>query len=171
MVIGKEIRLERRDCRTSWHETLLDNRDCNIELSCVYQESGKLLKFLESQEPEFSTLDQYEKGDEHERVISDSYLVPTISLNDLLEKYDAPKRISFLSIDTEGSEYEILKHFDFLDYEFDYISVEHNFGPNRENTKLLLEKLGYSRILTEVSIFEDWFVQSKNVTKLFLKFE
>ena len=86
----------------SWHEKLLDNRDCNIELSCVYQESGKLLKFLESQEPEFSTLDQYEKGDEHERVISDSYLVPTISLNDLLEKYDAPKRISFLSIDTEG---------------------------------------------------------------------
>ena len=39
------------------------------------------------------------------------YKVNTISLEDLLEKYKAPTIIDYMSIDTEGSEYEILKKF------------------------------------------------------------
>ena len=40
------------------------------------------------------------------------YKVKTISLEDLLVKYNAPNIIDYLSIDTEGSEYEILSKLD-----------------------------------------------------------
>ena len=37
-------------------------------------------------------------------------------MNDLLEKYNAPLFIDYLSLDTEGSELEILKFIDFKKY-------------------------------------------------------
>ena len=60
------------------------------------------------------------------------YKVPTISLLDLLDIHNAPKFIDYLSIDTEGSEYEILNAFDFNKYKFRVITCEHNFTPMRE---------------------------------------
>jgi FkbM family methyltransferase len=70
--------------------------------------------------------------------------VNTISLNDLLHKYNAPKFIEYLSLDTEGSEYEILKMFDFNNHIFGFIDVEHNFvEPRRTLIKKLLTDNGY----------------------------
>ena len=52
--------------------------------------------------------------------------------------------IEYLSLDTEGSEYEILKGFDFSKYTFGYIDVEHNFEePTRTHIRNLLEENGY----------------------------
>ena len=70
--------------------------------------------------------------------------VKTLTLFDLLEKANAPKFIDYLSIDTEGSEYEILKNFDFSKYTFGLIDVEHNFvEPRRSLIKNLLILNGY----------------------------
>tara|TARA_R110000787_G_scaffold64806_11_gene146245 strand:+ start:4968 stop:5666 length:699 start_codon:yes stop_codon:yes gene_type:complete len=68
----------------------------------------------------------------------------TLSLNDLLENCNAPKFIEYLSLDTEGSEFEILKTLNFDKYKFGYIDLEHNFvEPRRSNIKQLLENNGY----------------------------
>ena len=45
--------------------------------------------------------------------VQKSYLVETITLDDLLSKHNAPSTIDFFSFDVEGAEYEILKEFPF----------------------------------------------------------
>ncbi len=49
-----------------------------------------------------------------------------------------------MSMDTEGSELEILNSFDFQKYTFGLIDVEHNYTePKRSEIKKLLEANGY----------------------------
>ena len=70
--------------------------------------------------------------------------VKTISLLDLLDKFNAPKFIEYMSLDTEGTEFEILKNFDFEKYTFGLIDVEHNYcEPRRTEIKNLLLSKGY----------------------------
>lgn len=70
--------------------------------------------------------------------------VPTKTLTTLLKEHNAPSFIHYLSLDTEGSEYEILKTHDFSTYTFGYICVEHNFHvENRAKIRSLLESKGY----------------------------
>ena len=70
--------------------------------------------------------------------------VPTISLLDVLDNANAPLFIEYMSLDTEGSEYEILKNFDFEKYTFGLIDVEHNYmEPRRTEIKNLLLSKGY----------------------------
>ena len=42
--------------------------------------------------------------------------VNTISLNDVMKQYFSDKAPSYMSVDTEGSEFEILSSFDFKKY-------------------------------------------------------
>jgi FkbM family methyltransferase len=73
-----------------------------------------------------------------------SFQVKTISLMDILDRANAPSFIEYMSLDTEGSELEILKTFDFGKYTFGLIDVEHNFiEPRRSEIKNLLLSKGY----------------------------
>ncbi len=83
----------------------------------------------------------------------------TISLSDLLDKYAAPRIVDYLSIDTEGSEYEILNGFNFEKYQFRVITCEHNFAPQRDSIFALLSRHGYQRKFEQWSEFDDWYVQ------------
>jgi FkbM family methyltransferase len=70
--------------------------------------------------------------------------VETITLLDLLDRVNAPSFIEYMSLDTEGSEYEILKNFDFSKYTFGLIDVEHNYvEPRRTNIRNILLLNGY----------------------------
>src|ERR1035437_4573352 len=109
------------------------NRDCNVETDCVWRESSSTLTFNEVATWEFSTTDSFSATGGYDllRRKGRKYNVNTISLVDLLDKYNAPRVIDYLSIDTEGSEFEILKSFDFNKYQFKAITCEHNFSPDR----------------------------------------
>lgn len=70
--------------------------------------------------------------------------IKTITLLDILDKANAPRFIEYMSLDTEGSEYEILKNFNFEKYIFGLIDVEHNYiEPRRTHIKDLLLYNGY----------------------------
>ena len=148
----------------SWHQALRRNRNCTIDTRCVYSASGQKISFSENYLGELSAITQYAEPNSHgllKRTTS-SYEVDTISLQDLLLSHGAPKYIEFLSIDTEGSEFEILKNFDFQSYRFGAICVEHNFADTREKINGLLLANGYKQVHVDLSDFDDWYVQSTN---------
>jgi FkbM family methyltransferase len=140
-----------------WHHCLSKNRSCGIEKKAVWINSDQRLTFLESTSSGLSTINSFRYSDIHFRK-GITYEVETISLLDLLIKYDAPKIIDYLSIDTEGSELEILTNFDFEKYKFRVITVEHNFMKNRKKINQLLISKGYKQVLKSISSFDDWYI-------------
>ena len=151
-----------------WQPDLKLNRTAAIEKRCVWSSSGGHIEFNETAIPELSTVDTFSYSDLHSvgRKKGKRYIVETISINDLLNEYNAPRHIDYLSIDTEGSEFEILSSLDFERYSFGVITCEHNFTPMREKIHNLLKSHGYSRIFTEISDFDDWYVGSDAKSKL-----
>lgn len=148
-----------------WHHELRMNRVGPIETACIWKSSGDRLPFREVVAPELSTIDQVFRTDEHQqqRKSADIYEVDTISLEDLLQKYNAPKLIDYLSIDTEGSEYSVLEAFDFNRYSFSVITCEHNYTDSRELIFKLLSHHGYNRVHQKWSQFEDWYILDPDV--------
>ena len=149
-----------------WHSDLNACRKVPIEMDCVWKETGQELEFIEISgdgDGQLSTIDQFVSCDSHDRNQEDAikYKVKTISLLDLLKKHNAPKTIDYLSIDTEGSEFEILNNFDFDAYQFHVITCEHNFTKMRGHVHKLLTSKGYIRKFKSTSKWDDWYVNSK----------
>jgi FkbM family methyltransferase len=147
----------------NWHKALKSNRNGIIETRCVWETSGEILEFNETESGELSTLEMFSSGDLHadHRISGVRYNVETISLQDLLELHNAPASIDYLSIDTEGSEFTILQGLDFEKFNFNFISCEHNFTESRELIRKLLVNRGYVRILEKASQFDDWYISKK----------
>jgi len=146
-----------------WHGALHLNRTCALDTRCVYSETGGKIEFSETTAGELSTISSFVNFDENRkhRKNATSYEVETVTLKDLLAKHKAPRYVDFLSIDTEGSEFEILNGFDFAEYVFGLICVEHNFTENRGKIESLLLKHGYSKVFPEYSKWDDWYVKSR----------
>jgi hypothetical protein len=144
----------------NWSKALIANRECLISNAFIWGESGQQVDFLESRFPEFSTAMKYKDFDglSASREIIESYSLTTISLCDFLEENSAPNYIDYISIDTEGSELEILEKFDFSKYRFGVLTVEHNHSPNEKRIESLLSEHGYIRVFTEVTEFDGWYI-------------
>lgn len=146
-----------------WHEELRSKRNVQIVTDCVWRSSGSMLAFNEAENASLSTISSFSAADLHRdgRKTGKTYDVRTISLVDLLDQHDAPRNIDYLSIDTEGSEYEILSGFDFDKYQFGVITCEHNFTPMREEILKLLTSNGYVRKFVFLSSHDDWYVRAR----------
>jgi FkbM family methyltransferase len=149
-----------------WHDALMANRaNSAIDTRCVWRDSSSIISFNEANIAELSTISRYTAVDHHGDVRRNgrSYDVVTVSLIDLCRQHNAPREIDYLSIDTEGSEYDILKDFDFDEYRFNVITCEHAYKPvkKRRNIYELLIGKGYVRKYVGLSHFDDWYVRSK----------
>lgn len=144
-----------------WKDSISKNRKCHVDHRCVWKNSGEKILFRETDALHISTIDSFSNCDMHAalRRSGKTYQVETVSLEDLLKTYNAPNTIDYLSIDTEGSEYDILSSFDFSKYDIKIITCEHNHTANRKKTFELLTSNGYSRCLENFSDFDDWYVK------------
>ena len=84
------------------------------------------------------------------------------SINTLMKDHLSRREIDFLSIDVEGSEFEILEKVDFDYFKFGAICVEHNFSPSAKAIRNLLENNGYVVQFEKYSGNDFWFINSSN---------
>jgi FkbM family methyltransferase len=149
-----------------WHQKIRE-RKCHIDLRCVYEKSNSKLTFENVfGNPELSGVT--EDLDQDNNVIlrknSTKLEVDTISLNDLLEEYKAPNKIDYISIDTEGSEFKILKNFNFKKYDVKIFTVEHNFIESKRNNIFeLMSANNYVRVFKKISQWDDWYIKKDNI--------
>ena len=142
-----------------YHKAVRQNRAAHIEESCIWHTTGEYLWFDERGELSGIAGSSCTEKSFPKKVAGLRYQVPSISVNDLLGKYNAPRSIDYLSVDTEGTEYEILASIDFNSYDIQIITVEHNFETQREAIHELLTRHGYKRRFVHLSLHDDWFVK------------
>ena len=140
-----------------WHDSLRSNRSCSVDTRCVWQTTGLRLPFNETQDQFLSSPNNPASP------IASTYEVETVTLFDLLDCHSSPPLIDYLSMDTEGSELDIIRRFEedegFERYRFGAITIEHNFNPSRSQAILaILDRYGYQRIHEKFSAFDDWYV-------------
>ena len=153
-----------------WHGSLRKNRkDSIIITECIWTETGKELEFFESQSGELSTLRNYLDSDiksmpgntklrnEKGRMIN----VKTISLNDVLKNYFKDNCPSYISVDTEGSEFDILKFLNFEKYRPKLFTIEHNFTEAQSKIDELMHSNNYVRTFKNLTAFDAWYVSEE----------
>lgn len=122
---------------------LKKNRKCICDSSCIDEKKGKV-RFINNAEiggivdedTDNSLKLRKQLLEKHKDKIT---WKETITLKDLLIKYNAPKIIDYFSFDVEGAEERILKQFPFNEYTFLTMTIER---PTTMLNKILLEN-GY----------------------------
>jgi FkbM family methyltransferase len=152
-----------------WHKKLKYNRpNTQIITECIWKCSGENLDFFVSDVGVLSTLVDFKYSDLSSMPgntkirIKDGKVVnvKTISINDVIEKNFNGQVPSYVSIDTEGSEYEILNSFDFEKYRPVVFTIEHNFTNLQNKIDLLMVSKGYSRVFRQITSFDAWYVRT-----------
>ena len=150
-----------------WHAKLHASRRSVIEHRCVSSTSGQTVTFLatDDADPELSGIATFADGDHFSevRTAGKRLQIETISLKELLSQHAAPRTIDYLSIDTEGSEYDILSHFDFSTRSR-LISVEQNTKTEKK-IEALLASHGYVRVFPEFSQWDGWYVSREELER------
>jgi FkbM family methyltransferase len=129
-----------------FYEKLIVNRKCHCDESAIYNYNG-MISF--SPNNVYGGINDLEVTDKINDKV-ECYDVPCITIEELFKRYEVPRVIDYLSMDTEGSELKILESFPFSEYAFRAISVEHNrhLGERQKRKSEmiyeLLESKGYT---------------------------
>ena len=158
-----------------WHEVLQENRKyTKIIKKCIWSESGKILDFFMSDRGNFSTLNEFIDSDKYSMPFNTEsrkkagklITVETISLNDVIKEYFNNTSPSYISIDTEGSEFKILESFNFENYRPKVFTVEHNFTELQNKIDELMVLKNYERIFRKLTSFDAWYVSKEALNEL-----
>jgi|LauGreStaDraftv2_3_1035109.scaffolds.fasta_scaffold12342_2 hypothetical protein len=147
------------ECNPLWYSRLINNRPNSINYDyAVYNKDNQTLDFIND---DTGGCSGFVETNSHKHILHKQIItVNTRKLTTILDMANAPNFIEFLSLDTEGSEYEILNSHDFDKYKFGYICVEHNFiEANRKKIRELLETKGY-RFYRENNVDDDFIHES-----------
>ena len=150
-----------------WHDQLNKNRpDSRIITKCIWKKTGEILDFLSSENGVLSTINSFRYSDKDSMSENSelrnkkfkNFKIESISLNDLVREEFNNIAPSYISVDTEGSEYEILNNFDFRKYQPIFFTVEHNYTSNQKSIDELMIANNYVRIFRKITSFDAWYV-------------
>jgi FkbM family methyltransferase len=143
----------------TFFESCLKSRKCKVINKILLDGDKTELKFYEKISGEFSHAEGF--GNVSASEVKSYYSVEIINFDEIFDSKNVPEEIDFLSIDTEGSEAEILSSIDFSKYSPKVICIEHNFNKkNRVFFKKHLANKGYKLTYTGVSRWDSWFVRN-----------
>ena len=160
---------------TQWLTLLKKNRpNTKIISKCIWKNSSEKLKFFSSEIAVLSTLNTFKHSDAESmpgntkaRLKSGKIIeVETISLNQVIEKEFDDRSPTYISIDTEGSEFEILNSFNFSKYHPNVFTIEHNFTKFQDKIDKLMLENNYIRVFKKLTAFDAWYISSKVLKKL-----
>lgn len=143
----------------SSHASISACRSAHLEKRAAASAAGKTLRFQEIVDAGEHSRIANTGGHKLQDAKVEEYDVTTVTLNELLEERSAPREIDYLSLDTEGSEIDILRGLDLDRYSFKVMTIEHNFD---ERTLAELDRIitpkGYRMVLPHISGFDAWYV-------------
>ncbi len=141
--------------------TLRETRSATVDTRCVWNVSGTEVDLLLTRDAELSTVSDHAQRDLHTdtrlNTAVDTVTVATVSLDDLLDQYQAPGEIDFLSVDTEGTELRILQAFTFAKHRPRLVAVEHNRRQTERELDTLMFANGYERRFPSMSDWDGWY--------------
>jgi hypothetical protein len=124
-----------------WHPKLEECRSARIDDRFVAASSGEFIEFNGRKKSNTPLVEGLHR---HSARIEESYVVPTISLTDLLREVDAPRHIDFLSISIKLGARAVLEGLDFGKYSFGFICIEqHDHVDSEEDVSDILHGFGY----------------------------
>lgn len=159
----------------NWIESLKKNRTkSKIITKCIWSKSGEKKNFFSSKVGVLSTLDDFKNSDINsmpgntaQRIKEGVNIeVETISLNQVIKEEFNNISPSYISIDTEGSEFEILSSFNFSKYHPAVFTIEHNFTDLQDKIDQLMLDNNYVRIFRKLTAFDAWYISSEALNKL-----
>jgi len=135
---------------------LINNRR-SLCLNCCLWKTEGVVDFLEAAGVYGGIVDAYQDGFRQfaERQAAGTDELPVRleplrkrarTISSILAEYGAPRVIDYWSLDTEGSEFEILQSFPFGDYRIRVLTVEHNYCMVREQIASFLAAHGMQHV-------------------------
>jgi len=140
--------------------TYLKQKDRRCETYNVAVGVSGLVQFALTKQPEYSTrLDLVDK-DGLTKVRKDFRVitVKSITVKELMLQLNQPRHINYVSIDTEGNEWEIISQWDFSSCTVDFWTIETNGRPDQWQIDKLLFTHGYCYIENN-SGFDRWYTK------------
>ncbi len=143
-----------------YYVQLEQNRDVITSNVAISQVNNKQLDFLITANKDLSTLKGYEDNDYHSENRKNYNIkkVLTKTLGQLIIENLQNIEIDFLSLDTEGSEFDIIKSLDFLNHRINVICVEHNFNTNRDLIHNHLLENNYKKLYFPFLQIDDFYI-------------
>ena len=146
------------------NQNLFDKLKITREALCLnkaaYFRTGEILSFVPS--AEYGTLADYAESDGHAEKRRDTIAlegltqVETITWDDIVQQEDfSLVGFDYISLDTEGSEWDILRTIDLDKYKVPLFTIEHNFvADKRSLINEYMKKNGYKSVAIA---WDDWF--------------
>ena len=135
------------------------DRTCRLFEEVVYSTKGEVIRFRQADV--LGGIDDLIVHHKAEVASAPVVELTTTTLDDVLDRANAPRFVHYVSIDTEGSELEILKGLSFSKYTVGAFTIEHNSEePKRRQIRELLEANGYR--FEREQLVDDWFVLARD---------
>jgi FkbM family methyltransferase len=155
-------------CR-AFHDSIAQQRTAKLETRAASSQDDAELEFFETTgngEFSYASNAKTSGGKAPSDKKFTSYKVRTATLNRIFSEHKMPNKIDFVSLDTEGSEVDILNGLDFSKYQVGLFCIEHNdragFVSALDATLL---PQGYRRVLAVTSAYDAWYLHSSITTR------